>query len=110
MGDGRNLILLRTAIFFILKDFRRHSLCSCQECLQSLIIPRHLEDDLKLIIFSPYFNGMREPITICLHRSGASDFHIVIELSVSTVKINTWSRIDLDGLDLDYWICINIII
>ena len=27
-GDGKNLILLRTAIFFILKDFRRLSLCS----------------------------------------------------------------------------------
>ena len=87
MGDGKNLILLRTAIFFILKDFRRHSLCSCQECLQSLIIPRHLEDHLKLIIFLPYFNGMREPIvTISLHRSGASDFHVVIELSVSTAQ------------------------
>ena len=47
MGDGKNLILLRTAIF-LLKDLRRR----CQECLQALIIPRHLEDHLKLIIFS----------------------------------------------------------
>ena len=73
MGDGKNLILLRTAIFFILKDFRRRSLCSCQECLQSLIILRHLKDDLKLITFSPYFNGTRKSINISLHRSGASD-------------------------------------
>ena len=51
MGDGKNLILLRTANF-LLKDLRRCSLCSCQECLQALIIPRHLEDDLKLIILS----------------------------------------------------------
>ena len=48
MGDGKNLILLRTAIF-LFKDLRRR----CQECLQPLIIPRHLEDDLKLIILSP---------------------------------------------------------
>ena len=70
MGDGKNLILLKNAIFS-LKDFRRRSPCFCQECLQ--IFPRHLEDDLHLIIFSPYFNGTREPINVCLHRSGASD-------------------------------------
>jgi len=63
MGDGKNLILLRTAIF-LLKDFRRRSLCSCQECLQ--IFPRHLADDLKLIIFLPYFSGTREPMNISL--------------------------------------------
>ena len=72
MGDDKNLILRRTAIF-LLKNLRRRSLCSCQECLQSLISPRHLEDDLKLIIFLQYFNGTREQINICLYRSGTSD-------------------------------------
>ena len=44
MDDGKNLILLRTAIF-LLKDFNRLLVCSCQERLLSIVTPRHLYDD-----------------------------------------------------------------
>ena len=83
----------------ILEDVR----CVLARNVYRYIIPRHLEDDLKVIIFSQYFNGTRELITICLHRSGASD--LVISL-LALHKIKTWSRINLHGPDY----CMNIII
>ena len=55
MDDGKNLILLRTAVF-LLKDFNRLLVCSCQETLLSIVTPRHLQDDFNSINFSPYFH------------------------------------------------------
>ena len=58
IDDGRNLIFLKTAIF-LLKDFNRLLVCSCQERLLSIITPIHLHDDLNSInldYFNYYFN------------------------------------------------------
>ena len=72
MDDGKNLILLRTAIF-LLKDFNRLLVCSCQERLLSIVTPRHLHDDLNSINFSPYFKGNNGPVNLCLDNNKASD-------------------------------------
>ena len=48
IDDGKNLIVLRTAIF-LLKDFNRLLVCYCQEHLLSIVTPRHLNDDLNSI-------------------------------------------------------------
>ena len=72
MDDGKNLILPRTAIF-LLKDFNRLLVCSCQERLLSIVIPRHLHDDLNSINFSPNFKGSNGPMNLYLDNNKASD-------------------------------------
>ena len=48
MDDGKNLILLRTAIFLV-KDFNRLLVCSCQKRLLSIVNPKHFHHDLNSI-------------------------------------------------------------
>ena len=70
MDDGKNLIILRTAIF-LLKDFNRLLVWSCQERLLSIVTPRH--DDLNSINFSPYFKGSNGPMNLYIDNNKASD-------------------------------------
>ena len=70
MDDGKNLIILRTAIF-LLKDFNRLLVWSCQERLLAIVTPRH--DDLNSINFAPYFKGSNGPMNLCLDNNKASD-------------------------------------
>ena len=65
-------ILLRTAIF-LLKDFNRLLVCSCQERLLSIVTPKHLHDDLNSINCSPYFYGNNGLMNLCLDNNKASD-------------------------------------